>query len=554
MKLMAGSDSPNFDWLKRELESELPASGQDSSTSLVDPPAELPESAPSSEADSAVPDEPESSMEPDSVEPPESESLPEAGSAVPSEDVPLNEQVLEDIAGAEGTRFPAPQLNVSEGATLVIRNRELDPLEDQTLPLAAEAALSYSPPETLPEDPPQADSTGVLPSLPETMPSSDSVPIAAEAATDSGIFSDSTVGSILSPPPVEIGDTVLEGTPSSNQTADDGHTEVLAAADVGALQKPWPQFEAFTAAPFIPGDEITGSAPPAASKIPAKESGPQGPSRFFILLASYASALTLAFIMLLLQNMARSARPHQLESLPDIPHEKVDKLSYVPPHSGLAPGHTLALGESQRFGNILVEPLKITDEPAEFVHYSGNPNEKLPPTKPVWKLWLKLTNVSSQQIIAPLDRNLVLRWVIKADSQQEFSNQYITQQNAPEKSPPVVQLYHLPASSSWDMKDQDLGKALGPGESYVTYLVSDEEGLDQLPDDLVWRVQMRKGYSAKGHGVTTIFEVAFHKKDIVTPKTALLEAGARFVNEWVFQWKCEPNVPAVFRAPGPACS
>jgi hypothetical protein len=490
--MMAGSDSSKFDWLKRELEGELPASSGDPAGSLAETP-------------------PESNERPGAEE----ESNPASSQGSSDRAFPA------DDAAADLMRFPPPELNVSEGATLVIRNRDLDPSEDRTLPLAAEAALAYSPPEDQTAVLRPVDRADTLSPVLTNDEGLASAPLAAEAATDPGNFTGSTeLPSTSFLPPPDVADTVLEAVPSPGH-ADEGHTEVLAAADLGAFQKPWPQFEAFAAAPFLADGAMAPAAPSVPAKPPVTESIPQGPSRFFILLASYASALTLAFIMLLLRDMARSANPHQLESLPDIPHEKVEKLSYVPPRSGLAPGHTLKLGESQRFGNILVEPLKITSEPVEFVHYSGNASEKLPPTKPVWKLWLKLTNVSTEQTIAPLDRNLVLRWVIKADSQQEFSNQYITARDSSEQSPPLVHLYHLPASSSWDMKGQDLGKTLRPGESYVTYLVSDESGLDQLPEDLVWRVQMRKGYSNKGNGVTTIFEVAFRKTDIVAPKTAL---------------------------------
>src|SRR5690606_28417827 len=98
-----------------------------------------------------------------------------------------------------------------------------------------------------------------------------------------------------------------------------------------------------------------------------------------IILASYASAITIAFLLLLFSKNG-DANPHQLESLPDIPAEKVDSLTYVPPNIKLPPGHTLRIGEKQRFGNILVEPLAIVREPASFVHYTGNDKRTRPAT------------------------------------------------------------------------------------------------------------------------------------------------------------------------------
>src|SRR5690606_928719 len=105
----------------------------------------------------------------------------------------------------------------------------------------------------------------------------------------------------------------------------------------------------------------------------------------------------------LLRGSARDAKPHHLESLPDIRPESETNLSYVPVHAELAPGHTLRIGEQRRFGNILVEPLRITREPIDFVHYSGAAKVTRPATQPVLKLWLRFTNVSDEQTIAPLD-------------------------------------------------------------------------------------------------------------------------------------------------------
>ncbi len=107
----------------------------------------------------------------------------------------------------------------------------------------------------------------------------------------------------------------------------------------------------------------------------------------------------------------------------------------------------------------------------------------------------------------------MLRWVVKVEQQREFSNYYIVPQGA-DKNAETVQLFRHPPTSDWDMAGQDLGRVLKPGESFETYLPTSESGLDELPENLVWRLQIRKGLSPGGNGVTTMIEVPFRKQDI----------------------------------------
>ena len=57
---------------------------------------------------------------------------------------------------------------------------------------------------------------------------------------------------------------------------------------------------------------------------------------------------------------------------------------------------------------------------------------------------------------------------------------------------------------------------LKPGGSFETYVPTGTDGIDELDGPLVWRVHIRKGYSASGKGVTTLFEVAFDSSQIET--------------------------------------
>lgn len=220
-----------------------------------------------------------------------------------------------------------------------------------------------------------------------------------------------------------------------------------------------------------------------------------------ILLISYASLMTLVAIFLAFGN----GRQHPLESLPDVEPEAADTLSYVKETEPLPPGHTLQIGDSRRFGNILVEPLEVVREPIHFEHYSGDETSSRAASSPVYKLKLRFTNVSSNQEIAPFDRRLTLRRVVSTKQQREFSNYYIIPGQS-HQSQELIGMYPLTSESDWDMAGQKLGCVLKPDESFETYLAS-EEGIDLQKESFKWRFQFRKGYSKSGNGVTTMAEV-----------------------------------------------
>lgn len=256
---------------------------------------------------------------------------------------------------------------------------------------------------------------------------------------------------------------------------------------------------------------------PAPSPIPTAPATPSPQTSHwrklaFVFLFSYASAVTIALVYM--YSLWRNPKQHVLESLPDVKPLQERAFLSVPVDAPMPAGHTLRLGEAQRFGNVRVEPLRIVREPAEFVHYTGQRDRNRAATAPVLKLWLRFTNVSSEQSVSPLDADLVFKRVVRGDRVQ--ANNFVCR--APDKgqSGPVVFVYDLPQASEWDLAGQQLGRTLQPGESVETYVATTEEGLDQLTGDLIWRVHFRKGHSPKGNGVTTMVEVAFDSDEITS--------------------------------------
>lgn len=249
----------------------------------------------------------------------------------------------------------------------------------------------------------------------------------------------------------------------------------------------------------------------AAGPQPSQTSAPRR-SLAVVLLFSYASAVTLALIYLVLTRGSAEPQRHQLEDLRD-PADEEGTVRIIQRSIDLPKGHTLRLRESRRFGNILVEPLRVTRGPIEFQHFSGNPRKGPPPTPPVLKLWLRLTNVSTDQEIAPLDGLLLYKRALNQQG-QIVANAFVCRaENVREGE--VVFTYPASPNSEWDMRGQHLGRKLKPGESIETFIPSDVEGLDQLEGELLWRFQLRKGYAPTGRGVTTLIQVAFPAREIV---------------------------------------
>ncbi|QDU40264.1 hypothetical protein Mal4_46200 [Maioricimonas rarisocia] len=247
-------------------------------------------------------------------------------------------------------------------------------------------------------------------------------------------------------------------------------------------------------------------------------SGKPGPKYGIVVLASYASAITLVAVYLWLKLASAAAHPHHLESLPDVKPIPDGQFSEYDAAASMPAGHTLKLGESQTFGSIEVEVLRVTEDPIRFTHFSGDASRKRSASEPVLKLWLRFTNVSDEQVVVPLDAELLLKRAVNSNGEMLANNFVIRAEDKPAGEPRVF-LFDHPMTSEWDLAQQELGRALEPGESFETYIPSAMDGLDQLDGDLLWRVHFRKGHSPKGYGVTTLIEVAFSRSDVSAATT-----------------------------------
>lgn len=189
-----------------------------------------------------------------------------------------------------------------------------------------------------------------FPKLPDSAETADQPVAAAEAADVDNPFAFLSSGGSGTPDPAR-GPFDLGGFEPAPAVAESVFPVVVDA--------PLPQQD-HTAKPA----ERAAAAP--AAILPAVTPGDAVPRKQFLMVASYASAVTLILIYVL---FLRPVRTHQLESLPDL-KPPVDAsgevgMKVAPPQINVAPGHVLRLGESRRFGNVRVTPLKVTRAQAD---------------------------------------------------------------------------------------------------------------------------------------------------------------------------------------------
>lgn len=252
-------------------------------------------------------------------------------------------------------------------------------------------------------------------------------------------------------------------------------------------------------------------AEPGSSAEKAGDS-PAVSRNMFVAVASYASAVTLALLWLLL-----NGRSHQLESLPDVRTLGADELQFVGFDAALPAGHTLGLNESRRYGDIRITPLKVTREPITFAHYDTD-SQTRPPTEPVLKLWLKFENVATDVAFPPFDAALMSRRaMVGTDRNQAKANSFLYRSGKPRTPENVILNYNHSIESEWDLDKQPNG-SLAVGGTQTTFVATSEEGLARatsVPGELTWRVQFRKGINRETRrGVTTLVDVCFSTTEI----------------------------------------
>ena len=283
-----------------------------------------------------------------------------------------------------------------------------------------------------------------------------------------------------------------------------------------------PGFTSNSACAPSTGDSLQPTCPASAPSfaVPPALSTDHVSRKLFVGVAGYALAVTLFFLALLLTGRMSLSENHALESLPDLRPLAPNEFRKVPDGAALPDGHVLGLGESRRFGDVVVTPVRVTKEPLQFQGFLSGKIEKKLTTAPVLKLWLTFENVAEDYAFPPFDVGLMSnRTPSDSKDAATLANTFLMIGIPSGDSATTRRLNFLHTmDNNFVIVGQESAKILEPGESFTTFIADRDEADDVEIEDstpCVWRVQFRKGVNvSSGNGVTTLIDVEFSGADI----------------------------------------
>jgi hypothetical protein len=233
----------------------------------------------------------------------------------------------------------------------------------------------------------------------------------------------------------------------------------------------------------------------------------------------YAIAITLLLIFCLMTGRLKLFGNAALESLPDIRPLDSNEFRRVPDGTPVPEGHVLKLGESRRFGDVVLTPVKVTREPLMFEQFQTKAPATTLTTDPVLKLWLRFENRSGSYAFPPFDSGLMSHRTPRFSTDDSTIVNSMLNVSSPATSSPVRVLNFLQTmDNAFVIVGQQSGKVIIPEETLETFVASSEDIQYISPTaetGYTWRVQFRKGvHESSGHGVTTLVDVLFSEADI----------------------------------------
>ncbi len=207
-----------------------------------------------------------------------------------------------------------------------------------------------------------------------------------------------------------------------------------------------------------------------------------------ILLASYASAVTLGLIWVLWgdrgggsagADVARAANTR-----PDPGRHALDTRAIVPPNQMIQDIATV-LGRPVRMGALEATPLEVISGEV-ILKRRFRTREWRSGGKNALQLKVRLRNVSSDKVFAPLDEAFL--------RQRESGgvDSFITLGGGGR-----IGLFPLAVESEWSIAGQDF-RELEPGESMEALIVSAHDALGRNEEEMTWRVRLRTGINETG--------------------------------------------------------
>ncbi len=209
----------------------------------------------------------------------------------------------------------------------------------------------------------------------------------------------------------------------------------------------------------------------------------RGSSLAFLLLASYASAVTIGLIWVLwsgrrLHESAVNDSSPAVDARSD-PGQRAGEAHRIITPKPIAENHVATLGKTVTLGVIEATPLEVAFGSVKLERKFGN-RERTSGGDNALKLRLRLRNTSPDIVLAPLDEAFL------RDRPRADPDSFIEVSGG---GRPITQ-FPLAVESEWSIVGQEF-QDLRPGEVLETVIVSAPEAFDRKSAEMTWRIRLR---------------------------------------------------------------
>ncbi len=238
-----------------------------------------------------------------------------------------------------------------------------------------------------------------------------------------------------------------------------------------------------------PSRAASAGTPPAAgtSREDVEIEYVNGPNWPMVVLASYASAVTLALVWWVVVPALRGRSDVDNFSAPKpaaVGTRRADRSRKVEPAPPIPADHVTTLGKPLVVGSLEVTPLDVsrTDVTLRRTALAGEGEEKEGGSGAM-ALRLRLRNTSGDAVFAPLDEAYL------RDRDDGLSESFVELDGGGR-----VYLYPLPVDSEWSIVGQNFPD-LKPGEAKETRVVTAAD-FPSTSSGMTWRLKLRTGLNA----------------------------------------------------------
>ena len=210
---------------------------------------------------------------------------------------------------------------------------------------------------------------------------------------------------------------------------------------------------------------------------------PRGASWPFILLLSYASAVTIGLIWVLWGGLKiRESEEDDFpaaSTAPD-PGRRADQSRKVASPPSIASDHRTTLGQPLRMGLLEATPLGISSGNVRLRRSFDSVQDRDGGDNAL-RLKLRLQNVSTDAIFFPLDEAF-----LRENERGQLDSSIETSDGL------QIKMFPLAVASEWSIVGQEF-RELKPGQSYETEVVSAPDVQGHVTPEMTWRLRLRTG-------------------------------------------------------------